>query len=101
MDEKKNKMLHVITEVEDQEDLIDMIHQGQGETSTAEAMAGHMGRDRTYDILSERYFWKRMYRHVQSRVASCLKCQQHKVFPKQASSSTRTYSIFRICTNWC
>jgi len=39
---------------------------------------GHLGRDRTYHLLSERYFWTGMNRDVRRWVQSCLTCAKFK-----------------------
>ncbi len=41
-------------------------------------LAGHIGRDRTFECIAKRYFWPGMYTDIQRWVAACLKCIQHK-----------------------
>ena len=49
--------------------------------STHHDLFGHLGRDRTYNLLSERYYWVNMHRDVRRWVQSCLTCA--KVKPAQ------------------
>ena len=48
-------------------------------------MSGHIGREKTYAALSERYYWRRMYKHVQRYVRSCAICQTVKSAPSNAA----------------
>ena len=41
-------------------------------------ISGHVGREKTYAALSERYYWRRMYKHVQRYVRHCEICQTIK-----------------------
>lgn len=38
----------------------------------------HPGREGTHRMVSNRFFWPQMHKHIQSFVKSCLKCQQMK-----------------------
>ncbi|KAL7290437.1 hypothetical protein TKK_0016125 [Trichogramma kaykai] len=44
-----------------------------------EPTAAHLGREKTYDRLAERYFWPKMYTDVADYVRKCKTCQQIKV----------------------
>ncbi|XP_035214374.1 uncharacterized protein K02A2.6-like [Stegodyphus dumicola] len=45
----------------------------------------HLGVQKTYEILSKRYFWKGMYNDTKNFVLSCHLCNKYKSFtPKQA-----------------
>ena len=46
--------------------------------SAAHDSMGHMGRDRTFSILEERFFWPGMRRDVESYVSSCSRCIRFK-----------------------
>ena len=48
-------------------------------------ISGHVGREKTYAALSEHYYWRRMYKHVQRYVRLCEVCQQVKSSPSQAA----------------
>ena len=40
---------------------------------------GHMGVDKTHDLIRQRYFWSNSYRDVQGYVNKCLPCAQRKL----------------------
>jgi len=40
--------------------------------------AGHLGIDKTYKKIMERYFWPTIYKDVRKYVSSCLSCQKRK-----------------------
>ena len=40
-------------------------------------LAAHIGRDRTFECISKRYFWPGMYTGIQRWVAAFLKCINH------------------------
>lgn len=40
--------------------------------------SGHVGRDKTYELLSRTYFWPGMYSEVARYCSTCPKCQQNK-----------------------
>jgi len=40
--------------------------------------AGHLGIDKTYKKIMERYFWPTIYKDVRKYVSSCLNCQKRK-----------------------
>lgn len=48
----------------------------------SEPTSGHAGFLKTYRRISQRYFWPRLYRSVQSFVQSCPDCQRHKRPPQ-------------------
>ena len=41
-------------------------------------LAGHMGRDNTYDTVRQSFFWYGMYANVVRYVATCAKCSMNK-----------------------
>ena len=41
-------------------------------------MAGHVGRNKTYDTIRRKYYWKNMYKDIQKYVNTCLQCQAFK-----------------------
>ena len=36
---------------------------------------GHMGRDKTLDLVRDRYYWPRMATEVEERVRKCVRCK--------------------------
>jgi hypothetical protein len=42
------------------------------------ALAGHPGRDKTFDLLDRRYYWKDMLKQVDQCERNCHSCQQSK-----------------------
>ena len=49
---------------------------------------GHLGRDKTYDRISERYYWKSLFLDVSDYVKTCRICQttNDAKFVKQAAA---------------
>lgn len=43
---------------------------------------GHMGIERTYLSISEKYYWNDMYKNVLEYVETCAVCQKCGSFPK-------------------
>ena len=41
-------------------------------------MAGHVGRNKPYDTIRRKYYWKNMYKDIQKYVNTCLQCQAFK-----------------------
>ena len=41
--------------------------------------AGHLGFDRTYHRVAERFYWKHMYRDIRRYVAACDICQRRRI----------------------
>jgi len=41
--------------------------------------AGHMGTERTYKTISQRFYWPKMFESIRSYVKTCEKCQMNKV----------------------
>jgi hypothetical protein len=41
--------------------------------------AGHLGINKTWNKIRDRYFWPRMYNQIKEYVLSCLKCKQFKI----------------------
>ena len=54
-----------------QEAIIRETHEGM--------MGGHTGRDKTFDIIRRRYFWKNLAVQVYSYVGKCIKCNQQNL----------------------
>ena len=44
-----------------------------------EAVAGHLGREKTFVRVAQHYYWPRYYSEVGDYVRSCQVCQQYKV----------------------
>jgi hypothetical protein len=42
------------------------------------ALAGHPGRDKMFDLLDRRYYWKDMLKQVDQCERNCHSCQQSK-----------------------
>ena len=49
-------------------------------------IGGHLGRDKTYEKIAERYYWNNLWRDVQDFVQHCDTCQRTNdaKFQKQA-----------------
>jgi hypothetical protein len=41
-------------------------------------LAGHPGRSKTFDLLSQQYYWKEMRRQVDRYVRNCAECQKSR-----------------------
>ena len=42
------------------------------------SLAGHVGRDKSYENIRAKYFWKNMYKDMSDYVNTCHECQKHK-----------------------
>ena len=42
-------------------------------------LGGHQGIDRTYNSIRQKYFWPRMFAHIETYVKTCTTCQRIKV----------------------
>ena len=40
---------------------------------------GHMGIDKTYDVIREKYFWPNLYQQLYSYISKCITCQQRAI----------------------
>jgi hypothetical protein len=47
--------------------------------------AGHLGIEKTVELLQRNYHWPSLQREVTEYVLTCIPCQQTKVFPSQVS----------------
>jgi hypothetical protein len=54
------------------------------ETFHAGKIGGHLGVEKTYKLLSVRYFWRGMKKDVENFVKRCEKCQKFKGYKKEA-----------------
>jgi hypothetical protein len=55
----------------------------------ASILAGHMGRDKTEDLIRRSYYWKGMSRQIEKWIAACRKCHEHK---------GRQHAKYGLCT---
>lgn len=55
--------------------------------------AGHLGIDKTYKKIIERYFWPTIYKDIRKYVLSCLSCQKRK------ADKTPTYGYMQTTPN--
>lgn len=46
---------------------------------------GHMGVERTLDLVRSRFFWPRMAADVEKKIKTCNRCIQRKALPEQAA----------------
>jgi len=88
---------------------------------------GHYGNNKTYNLVSRRYYWPSMRKQVYNQVQSCISCQQNKLsksiqrqpikfpqttkfktvhidivgpFPKSRNSNTYILTMIDRCTGW-
>lgn len=47
--------------------------------------SGHLGFDKTYGLVRERFYWPRMKTDVEKYCKNCLRCMQRKTLPKRAA----------------
>ena len=71
----KNKRL-VVFEEDRQVEIIHDVHCGVGESEHAKAMAGHLGKNSTYEKVAARFFWYSMATDVTQFVRGCEVCQR-------------------------
>ena len=53
---------------------------------------GHQGRDKTYELVSKRFYWKSLWSDVQQHVQYCVKCQVNN----DAKFSKKTASLHPV-----
>lgn len=46
---------------------------------------GHMGRDRTLDLVRARFYWPRMTSDIEKKVKTCDRCVRRKTLPERAA----------------
>jgi hypothetical protein len=86
MEKKGGSPRLVITDLERRKSLIAQVHNE----------VGHRGRDSTYKLLSERYYWPDLYDSVAYFVRSCYACQlRSKSRPRIPFSATWNSAILR------
>ncbi len=59
------------------------------------AMSGHQGTDRTYRVMSERFYWIRMREDIRAICVSCEECQRVKI---SSNSKVGKLEIFGLPT---
>lgn len=52
---------------------------------------GHMGMERTLDLVRTRFFWPKMSSSVEEKIKTCERCVRRKAFPEKAPGT-----IFRV-----
>ena len=61
-------------------------HAGAGTDKTAQTLhctGGHLGYNRTREILTHRYYWKGMCEHIREFISRCDCCQRKKLLKIQ------------------
>ena len=69
----------------------------------AHERTGHLGRDRTLDLLRERYFWPGMANSVAKHIASCGRCIRLKDWNPQRAPLVNlktSQALELVCTNF-
>ena len=72
----KGKRLQVVRADDEQQAILAQVHQGKGNTAEDVAMAGHVGINKTTDLIVERYYWKGMVKSIQDFITKCEHCQK-------------------------
>ena len=70
----KNKRL-VVNEKHKQIEIIQYIHCGIGQSEHAKAMAAHLGKNSTYENVSQRFYWHSVASDVAEFIRGCKQCQ--------------------------
>ncbi len=64
---------------------------------------GHMGIDRTLDLVRSRFFWPRMANDVETKIKTCERCVRRKSLPERAAplvNITTTRPLELICMDF-
>ena len=64
---------------------------------------GHLGRDRSVELLRERFFWPGMYKDIAQHINTCGRCIRRKTQPNQRAplvNVTTTYPLEMICIDF-
>ena len=69
--------VEVVLSLEHQEKIISTAHHGIGNNKLSQAVAGHFGRDKLYNMLSQCYQMPLLYDHVRMLIKYCEACQKN------------------------
>ena len=72
----------LITEADQQRQIINMVHQGIEDDVKAVALAAHYGRSSTYQKVADRFYWYTIYDDMDKYHKKCLRCQKQSSMPK-------------------
>ena len=91
-----NEELRIVVPSAIQSKIIEETHAGSS--------GSHIGRDRTFDMLRRRYFWKGLSRQVYDYVSKCDKCNQQNLVAQNAplqETPIAQYPFQRISIDTC
>ena len=91
-----NEEIRIVVPSVLQETIIKEIHAG--------STGGHIGRDRTFDLLRKRYYWKGLATQVYDFVAKCKECNEQHVTSQNSpmqETSIAHYPFQRISIDTC
>lgn len=66
----------VVSNRDEQKRIIRATHSGLGDTKEAQALSGHLGRDKTQAKVKERFYWPTITKDVSNFVKICDTCQR-------------------------
>jgi hypothetical protein len=66
----------VVRSDEERKKILEACHRGLGSTSESQSLGGHLGRDKTLDKITARFYWRGVDGDVRRLVASCERCQK-------------------------
>ena len=55
--------------------------------------SGHLGMNRTLQMIKQRFVWYRMKLDIQTYISKCDQCTKHKVSPKQKKALLKQYQV--------
>lgn len=76
---KKGVLVRIIQSGAEQSRILEMCH--------SDPTSGHFGVKKTFNRLSERFYWKGMYKDVENLVATCNHCQHMNKKVRKYSSA--------------
>lgn len=68
--------LEVLRSVAERHKVIEMLHCGSAESPEAIALSSHRGREKTRELVAERYYWHTITKDVRAFVQQCVPCQK-------------------------
>ena len=78
----KNRVIYRKKHTRDDQEILQLVLPSQKRKEAIQGLydqAGHMGRDRTLELVTSRFFWPGMQEQVKTYVKNCLPCIKRKV----------------------
>lgn len=69
--------LEVLRTTRERLQVIEQLHSGSTDSREAAALSSHRGREKTRELVAERYYWHTVSEDVRTFVKACGPCQKH------------------------